>query len=187
MGTGTKNVKSRYWANPIDEPLEKSESRGCDESSEAIGGCYGISWNEFFRDVKTDEVYKVICSDGVNYSKGAYAEEAEKWRRECQTAVTLMTQNAVKAGAHEIRISTNEWNIMKGCTHVFWLQSAESKMDGKQADYSIKEGLIGYCWGVPVIVDPNKEDDCLLPKLTSKISIEVTNGIKFTTWNGIPA
>ncbi|MFA5188730.1 MAG: hypothetical protein WC460_05200 [Patescibacteria group bacterium] len=187
MDTDLNNVKSRFWANPLDEPLGNGESHGCDESPEAIGGCYGISWNEYFRDIQTGEVYEVNCSDGVNYCKGAYAEEAEKWRRECQTAVTLMTQNAVKAGAHEIRISTNEWNIMKGCIHVFWLQSSEGKMDGKQADYSIKEGLIGYCWGVPVIVDPNKEDQCLLPRLTHKTTTEVVNGVKFIMGNGVPA
>lgn len=166
MKTDLGNIESRHFAGALDEPIDdptgKNEKWGCNPSSEAIGGYYGIAWYEFFRDVETREIYKVRCSDGVNGGKGAHSNEDEDWRQQCYEAIVARTHREARARARAIRISRNEWNIMKSRTHARWLESAERKTDGKQADRTIQEGLIGHCWGtpgIPVIVDPNKEDN----------------------------
>ena len=69
-------LRQRRWATRGDaEVPAEVEDRGHDPSSDAIGGFYGISWLEVFRDSVTCELYAVQCYDGVNRSKGAYEDE----------------------------------------------------------------------------------------------------------------
>jgi len=66
----------RTWANRGDERVDAPPcNRGCDPSPDAIGGYYGMSWTEVFKDQQSGELYRVECSDGVNGGKGAYEDE----------------------------------------------------------------------------------------------------------------
>lgn len=69
-----RTIVNRKWANPKDKHVGNSSNRGHDRSSEAIGGHYGIAWDEVFES-SSGELYKVYCYDGTNRSKGAYREE----------------------------------------------------------------------------------------------------------------
>lgn len=159
METITGKVGERRFAGLFDEPINSSKPRGCNPSSDAIGGYYSICWYENFRDSETGEIYKVYTSDGVDGGKGTYSPDDERLRSRYYSAVVQRTHYEIRNGARDVRISRNEWIIMMNHTHRFWLESAEGAHDGKQADNNIKEGLIGYCWGVPVIVDLGKTDD----------------------------
>ena len=75
-------VKERAWATLGDKevseeelPNENHTHWGHDPSSEAIGGYYGIEWYEYFQDSKTNEVYKVRCTDGVYKCRGPHKPE----------------------------------------------------------------------------------------------------------------
>lgn len=157
--TANQQIPTRSYAHPLDIPLEReSEPRGHDPSPDAIGGYYGIRWEEFFQDRNSGQVYKVSCTDGVNGGKGAYLPRDEAWRLKCFDTIQKNCRDEIKAGSEEIRISRNERVVMQGFIHRFWLESAEGKGDGKQSDQGLEGGLVGYCLGVPVICDLEMAD-----------------------------
>lgn len=155
-GVESSEIKSRCYAGIFDQPIDSGEIRGADPSPNAIGGYYGISWCEYYRDTETGEIYKVYCSDGVNGGKLAYSPEDEAKRRDLYLGIIERSHQEAEALVAQIRISLDEWNVMRGFSHAKWLESARGKCDGKQASRSVKEGLIGHCHGVPVIVDTQK-------------------------------
>lgn len=67
----------RRWARKgIDAEVHLDlPARGHDPSSDAIGGFYGIAWDELFRDPETEELFVVECYDGTNRSKASYEGE----------------------------------------------------------------------------------------------------------------
>ena len=157
--TQTNKVPFRTYAHVFDRPMKESEAHGCDPSPDAIGGCFGIGWTEFFRDHRTGEVFGVSCSDGVNGGKSSHSDEDLMFRQECFKHIEQRTHQQVADDAKEIRISSHEWNLMMGFTHISWFESKDGARDGQQADRAIREGLIGHCCGIPVIVDLEKADD----------------------------
>ena len=167
--SGTKFAYRRY-AHPLDKPIKGDQStHGVSPSSDAIGGYYGMGWYEYFQDRNTSEQYQVSCHDGVYSSKEAFTWEDCSWRDRCRQSIFRRTSNEVENGAVEVRISTNEWSLMKGFAHTDWLDDvfrdtvySETPYPGQKqvrADWSIESGAIGHHKGVPVVVDPTKEDD----------------------------
>jgi len=153
-----EKVSTRRYAHPFDRPVRGDAStHGVDPSSDAIGGYYGVGWYEYFIDHKTGERFRVHCSDGVNSGKAAHPDSVLPWMQEMMNAILARTIEEAKAGAREIRISTPEWNIMLGHVHEGWLdlKPGQKYPDG---DRGLDEGCIGHCRGVPVIVDPRREN-----------------------------
>jgi len=147
-------LASRRYANVFDLPIEGPENvRGCDASNEAIGGCYGVGWNEYFQDANTGEQYVVNCSDGVNGGKGAYSDKDEGVRQEYYQALCVRFREEAASGALEIRISRNERFVMQGFTHAALLESGHDQLDGKQSKEGLEGGLVGHFHGIPVICD----------------------------------
>lgn len=153
------NLPNRHYADPMDRPI-KTDSKGThgvSPSSDAIGGYQSVGWYETFRDRKTGELYRVHCSDGVNGGKSSHSNEDENWRRLCYGFIIERTRAEAKAGVAEIQLSTTEWNIMLGYTHALWLDPKEHEQYG-EGDRSKDEGVIGHLKGIPVVVNPQKED-----------------------------
>jgi len=155
-----KTAASRTYAGPFDITIEfDTGTHGVGASPDAIGGYYGLGWEEYFRDAKTGELYKVHCSDGEYGGKSAHRDSDLVWLQRCYEAIVARTHELAAAGVAEICISVNELRVMGVHTHCHWLESAPKKADGKRVDVSAESGVIGYCRGVPVIVDPNKDDE----------------------------
>ena len=159
-----KDIPSRSYAHPLDKPVKgEAAAHGVGASPDAIGGYSGMGWYEYFEDRKIGEVYKVHCSDGVNGGKAAYSDEDLRWRQLCYDEIRKEThQRAPRVG--RIYLSTDEWKLMQGFTHACWLDPKDGEDYAEQADNSIEEGLIGHIKGVPVVIDPKKKDEFLLPR-----------------------
>jgi hypothetical protein len=157
--TEPSSTPVRRFAHPFDRFVRRGKSYGCDASPEAIGGFYSMGWTEFYRDHQTGETFCVACKDGVYGGKDAHTDTDAQWIVKCCDHIEERCFQEASAGNLEIHISPNEWSIMLGFTHAKWLESQKDAFDGKQADKAINEGLIGHCHGVPVIVDPQKQDD----------------------------
>ena len=154
-----QSFPSRSFAGLFDIPVEgPEEKRAWDHDPEAIGGAYGIQWFEYFKDAKTDEVYRVSCCDGVNGGLGAYSTKDEKARSTCYYALAERFQKSAQEGKTEILISRNERVVMQGHTHAFLLESEEEKGDGKQSKDGFEGGLVGHYHGIPVICDLQLQD-----------------------------
>jgi len=150
----------RRWAGVFDLPVQGDEStHGVDPSPDAIGGCYGIGWYEYFKDANTGEVYRVHCSDGVNGGKDAYSEKDACWRYDIHDAIVTRCHEAAKNSMAEVRISRNERVVMQGFTHARWLESSKGACDGEQSSNGLEGGLVGRCCGIPVICDLNQGDN----------------------------
>lgn len=155
-----KQVPQRHLAGLFDLPVAgPSEERGSDPSPDAIGGYYGISWWNYFKDASTSEVYRVRCTDGVNGGRGAYLRKDESFRSRCYGVLLDRFRAAANNGDAEIRISPNERVLMQGWTHAFLLESAESLHDGKQSENGLEGGLMGHFHGIPVICDLELADN----------------------------
>jgi hypothetical protein len=159
MQAVTQDVPSRNFADPLDLPVQGPDAtRGHDPSPDAIGGYYGISWYTYYKDRKTDEVYKVYCTDGVNGGRGPYSPDDEAWRSQCYYAIVARCHQEADNGAAEVRVSANEWAVMQGQTHIAWLESSPKKGDGAQTREYGEDGLIGYCHGVPIFYSESQPD-----------------------------
>lgn len=156
----TKEVPSRHRADVFDLRVEgPKETHGVGFGNEYIGGCSGIGWWEYFRDMKTGEVYKVHCSDGVNGGNDSYTDKDMMYRRRCFDAIVARTHAETKTGQTVIYVSKNEWIIMDNHAHYSWLESAEGKRDGEQSkENALEGGFIGMCRGIPVVCDLKRKD-----------------------------
>lgn len=161
VATGAED--SRSYAGVFDLRVEgPTETRSQGYNPEYIGGSSGISWYEYFEDAATGEIYKVYCSDGVNYSKESRSPRDAVWLHDCYDAI--VARCAAQARAHAptdespIFISRNERVIMQGFTHAKWLASLDDKSDGKQSNEGLDGGFVGHCRGVPVICDLTLKD-----------------------------
>lgn len=149
-----EKIAIRSYAHPFDRPVQgDADQHGVGRNSDAIGGYNGMGWYSYFRDHRTGEIFRVHCSDGVYGGKDAYPDSILPWMEERRNAIARRTIAEAKAGATEIRISTPEWNLMLGRVHDGWLdlQPGQKYADGNR---SLDEGVVGFCHGVPVIVDP---------------------------------
>jgi hypothetical protein len=146
----------RLYAHPFDRTTEgPADQHGVGRSNEAIGGYFGIGWYSYFLDHRTGERFRVHCSDGVYGGKDAYPDSILPWMEVQYRAIIDRTIAEAEAGVSEIRISTQEWNIMLTRVHTGWLDGEDTRKHISQ-----DEGQIGTCRGVPVIVDTKM--DCPL-------------------------
>lgn len=97
-------VKGRLWADRKDKSIPEADYKkhgiqdrgatGHDPSPDAIGRFFGMQWYEYFICRKTGDLYKVLCYDGANRSKGAYDEEAEERDRRKKEAAQPVNELA---------------------------------------------------------------------------------------------
>lgn len=155
-----KEITSRSRAHIFDLRIEgPEENRAVNPSSDAIGGAYGVGWSEYFVDRNTGEIYKVHCSDGVYGGRDSHTNEDLAWMNTIYNAIVKRSHEAAASGAAEVRISRNERTIMQNFVHTHWLESAPNKRDGKKSNEGLEGGLVGHCHGIPVICDPEQEDN----------------------------
>jgi hypothetical protein len=156
-------VVERTYAGRLDKRVDGPDNsvHGHHLSPEAIGGYYGIGWYEYFEDRETGEIYRVHCYDGVYRSKSSYTDEDEIWRENQYELIVARTKLEAVRGAKRIYLSTNEWILMQGFTHAYWLDPKDGEEFARQTDNSIEQGRIGYVKGVPVIVRTDKKDNLL--------------------------
>ena len=155
-------VQSRHLAGLFDLPIEgPPESGPGSHSPEAIGGSYSCEWNQYYKDAKTGEVYKVRCSDGVYGGHGAYSSKDDRIRQTCYYALVDRFIKAADEGKTEILISKNERAVMQGHTHAFLLEESDGTY-GKPSNDGLEGGLVGHFHGIPVICDVTLAD-VLLP------------------------
>ena len=160
MECGMNEIQSRMYADPLDRPvqsLDNDHTHGVGRDSDAIGGFRGIGWYEYFRDRQTGLLYRVHCSDGVNGGKSAHADNDLKWILDSREKILRRTRNEAASGVEFIELSSNEWALMLGRIHSDWLdlKAGQTHADGDRAK---DEGLIGHIRGIPVMVNPKKED-----------------------------
>jgi len=158
MTTSTQEVPSRARAGIFDLRVSSGETHGVSPSPDAIGGFYGIGWQEYYQDAETGEMFSVHCSDGVDGGNGPYSEEDEALRSAYHDAIETRCHEEADSGAKEIRISKNERALMQGFTHVRWLESADGLCDGEQSGFGTEGGFVGNCHGVPIICDLSAKD-----------------------------
>jgi hypothetical protein len=155
----TSSLSTRSRAHPFDFAVKlPSKTRGVDASPHAIGGFFGIGWDEHFRDHKTGEVYAVPCSDGVNGGNCAHNDRDLAWMEQMRERIIARTKS-VRRGV--ITISQREWAIMLGYIFHGWLDPMpddEHRTNG-DANKHLLEGKIGTIGGLDVIVDPTATDD----------------------------
>ena len=156
-----RDLERRRFAHPFDHAVEyKSPTSGHDHSPEAIGGCFGIQWEEVFRDRKNGELYAVTCYDGVNRSKDARNPVNEEWVQDAQERVIRRTKGEAHGSATQIRLSREEWAIMSGRMFHDWfdlLPGEQHKTVGDANRFKL-EGYVGAIMSVPVVVDSTFEN-----------------------------
>jgi hypothetical protein len=157
----TTHIPSRRYAGIFDIPADTGDmsTYGVRPSNDAIGGCYGIRWYQYYQDAQTGEIYRVHCHDGEYGGKLAYNDEDETYRLKCYRAIVNWCHKLVQDGESEIRMSRNEVAVMQNMTHNEWLETEPGKRDGKYSRNDLSGGLVGYCRGIPIICDLTLEDD----------------------------
>lgn len=152
-----RDLHHRHFAHPFDHAVQyEGPTRGHDHSPDAIDGCYGIQWDEVFRDRKTGELYAVTCYDGVYRSKNARNPANEEWTQDAQERIIRRTKSEATNGGTEIRLCREEWAIMSGRIFHDWfdlLDNEQYKTVGNVNRYK-REGEVGTIMGIPVVVDP---------------------------------
>lgn len=152
-------ISERSYAGIYDIPQNNpSDIKGHHASHDAIGGHYGIQWFEYFKDRKTNEIYKVSCTDGVYGGKGAYSDEDEKCRYEIYLNVLNRLVGTTKSNCVSIEISLNERIILCSFIHSKLFETSEGLLDGKQNLEEPEVGLFGYYHGIPIICCENLPD-----------------------------
>ena len=158
-------MNHRHYAHPLDKTVDgPAEEHGVGPNRNAIGGCEGIGWYEYFEDRQTREVYRVHCSDGVNGGKDPHSPQATRWLNEQYRFIIDRTQKEARSGQHEIvKISNDEWSIMSRFTHAAWFDPEPYKKYAKDADKNLKKGKIGTINGVPIVIDPEMKSPLSTP------------------------
>lgn len=156
--TLASGIQQRRFADIFDLRADGDPNkRGDDFDPEAIGGCYGMAWDEYFTDQKTGEVYAVRCSDGVNGGNGTYRDSDEERRHAIYADIVERCKAGHVAGVENVRISKNERRVLQGFTHAVVLMKQDGGW-GEQSSDGIDGGLMGYHRGIPVICDPTMPD-----------------------------
>jgi hypothetical protein len=157
----TQKVSSRQYADPFDRSVDGPSNKcGDDSSSEAIGGCYGMGWDEYYFDALTGETYAVHCYDGTNRSKLPHTWEDEKYLDLCHDVMKDRFRAAGLQGATEIKISRRERIVMQKRTCRKLLETSDGARDGEDGGKEgLEGGLVGHFWGIPVICDLAYQDD----------------------------
>ncbi|NQV88869.1 MAG: hypothetical protein HQ488_00910 [Parcubacteria group bacterium] len=158
-GIDIRKLESRHRAHPFDFAVKCSgPTHGVDASPNAIGGFYGIGWDEVFRDHQTGDLYSVSCSDGVNGGKNAHSDRDMAWMEQVRLHIIARTTSVSRGPIH---ISQREWAIMLGFTFCEWLDELPGERYKTTGDNSrhMMEGEIGTIGGIDVIVDPTATDD----------------------------
>ena len=145
-----KSVPSRSIAGLVDLPVEGPKEEGG-------GGSYGITWWDYFKDAKTNEIYRVRCSESEHGGHGPYSSKDEGLRQDCYYALLERFHTSAAEGKTEILISRNERAVMQGHTHSALLEEADGTY-GKQSNDGLEGGLVGHYHGIPVICDLELQD-----------------------------
>lgn len=165
MPSTTDCLSVRQYAHPFDRPIKgDQQTHGVCPSPDAIGGYYGIGWYETFRDHRTNELFRVHCSDGVYNGKSSHSGKDLGWMESCRRDIIERTQRTTTAmGCKSVSISSAEWAVMVNFTFGLWLDllPGEAHKTVGDANRHLDCGQIGTINGIPVIVDPRIE--CPLP------------------------
>lgn len=156
-----RDLSRRRFSHPFDHAVPyQSPTHGHDHSPDAIGGSFGIQWDEVFRDRNTGELYAVHCYDGVNRSKDARDPANEDWVQDAQERIIRRTKGDAHGSATVIRLSREEWAIMSGRMFHDWfdlLPDEQHKTVGDGNRHKL-DGEVGAINGIPVMVDPTLEN-----------------------------
>jgi hypothetical protein len=154
-------LPTRRYAHPFDRPVRidgDEGTRGVDASPDAIGGCYGIGWREVYKDHRTERLYVVHCSDGVNHSKSAHSDKDAAWMEAMRKRIIDRTRHDL---GRPIKLSTREWRLMLNYHFLEWLDRHHTKSFTAVGDDNrlLDEGQVGTINGIAVVVDPGYQDD----------------------------
>lgn len=146
-------ISERNYADKYDIPLKNisSDTKGHHASSDAIGGYYGIQWYEYFKDGKTNEIYKVSCNDGVYGGKDAYSDEDLKLRNEIYLSILDRLKCFDQSTGTSFEISLNERIVLHSFVHAKLFETSENLLNGKQNLEEPKIGLFGYYHGISIV------------------------------------
>lgn len=150
-----KEISSRSYAGIFDisisdvSVLNDPGIKPSHLSTDAIGGSYGIQWFQYYRDRKTNEIYKVSCTDGVYGGRGPYSDEDEKTTNDIYWDVIKRLEN--HNSSENILISLDERIVLQSFTHAKLFETSEGLLDGKQNLEEPKIGLFGYYHGISIV------------------------------------
>lgn len=170
-----RDLNRRRFAHPFDHAVPyQSPTHGHDHSPDAIGGCYGIQWDEVFRDRNTGGLYAVNCYDGTNHSKDALDPADEEWVQDAQERIIRRTKGEAHGNASVIRLSREEWAIMSGRIFDDWfdlLPGEQHKTVGDVNRFKL-DGQVGTINDVPVVVDSTFPNPLGEPPCDAKIALQ---------------
>ncbi|MDG1949797.1 MAG: hypothetical protein P8J32_03170 [bacterium] len=156
---GPDSCQSRQFAHIFDTqvfPEIGNGEHGTNRGSDYIGGYGGVGWYEYYRCYRTDHIYVVYCTDGVNGGSPSHNLRHLIWAHSAREYIQKRTR-LISRG--EIRISWREWCLMSGHN---WLDPSHNHTHQSQHPREV-EGVVGTFNGRRVIVDPKYRDD--LPKI----------------------
>lgn len=170
-----RDLNRRRYAHPFDHAVPyQSQTHGHDHSPNAIGGSFGIQWDEVFRDRNTGELYTVHCYDGVNRSKDARDPANEDWVQDAQERIIRRTKGDAHGSAPVIRLSREEWAIMSGRMFHDWFDKLDNEQYETVGDanrYKL-DGEVGTINGVRVVIDVSAENPLGDPPCDTQVELQ---------------